>query len=112
VLRFIRQEGLVERAHDLGERILRPRLEDLVARHAGVRNARGAGLLQGIDLDAAVYGPTPGPRLERLVHERGMIARIGRDFMAFSPPLVTPEDTLHQMIDIADAALTALGSAQ
>ena len=108
VLRYLRQEGLVERAADLGARILGPRLEDLAARHAGVRSVRGAGLLQGFDLDPAVYGSTPGPRLERLARERGLIARIGRDFFCLAPPLTTPEDSLHRMLDITDASLTAL----
>jgi adenosylmethionine-8-amino-7-oxononanoate aminotransferase len=110
VLRVIRQEGLVERARRLGDELLRPRLADLAARHAGVGNIRGAGLLQGLDLDPAVLGATPGPRLEHLCKERGLIARIGRDFLAFAPPLTTPEADLHRMLDIADEALAALAT--
>ncbi len=88
--------------------MLRPRLEDLVARHPGVRHARGAGRRQGGDLDPARDGPAPGPRLERLARERGLIARIGRDFLVFAPPLVTPEEALHRMVDIIDDAIGAL----
>jgi adenosylmethionine-8-amino-7-oxononanoate aminotransferase len=69
---------------------------------------RGAGLLQGFDLDPAVYGEAPGPRLERLARDRGLIARIGRDFVVFAPPLVTPEEALHRMVDIIDDAIGAL----
>lgn len=108
VLRHIRQRGLVERAADLGVRILQPRLTALATSRPGIRNVRGAGLLQGFDLDPAIYGEAPGPRLERLARDRGLIARIGRDFVVFAPPLVTPEEALHRMVDIIDDAIGAL----
>ncbi|MCC6629259.1 MAG: aspartate aminotransferase family protein [Chloroflexi bacterium] len=108
VLRLIRQERLVERAAEVGQTVLRARLDQLAATLPGLRNVRGVGLLQGLDLDPSVYGPTPGPRLEHLCKERGLIARIGRDFLCFAPPLTTPEASLHQMVDIVEESLTAL----
>jgi adenosylmethionine-8-amino-7-oxononanoate aminotransferase len=110
VLRLIREERLVERAADLGARTLRPRLEALAAELPGLRNVRGDGLLQGLDLDPTVYGPLPGPRLEHLCKERGLIARIGKDFLCFAPPLTTPEDDLHRMIDIAADSLRTMAA--
>jgi len=108
VLRYIRQEGLVERAREVGERVLGPRLAQLAAELPGIREVRGDGLLRGFDLDPAVYGPAPGPRLERLCKERGLIARIGRDFLCFAPPLTTPEAALQQMVDIVAESVRAL----
>jgi adenosylmethionine-8-amino-7-oxononanoate aminotransferase len=110
VLRYLRQEGLVERANDIGERVLRARLDGLAAELPGLRNVRGDGLLRGFDFDPDVYGPAPGPRLERLCKERGLIARIGRDFMCFAPPLTTPEADLHRMLDIAADSIKALNA--
>ena len=78
--------------------------------HADALLDRLDGLLLsgGADIDPAVYGPTPGPKFEHLCKERGLIARIGRDFAVLAPPLTTPEDALHQMIDIFEAGLVAL----
>jgi adenosylmethionine-8-amino-7-oxononanoate aminotransferase len=80
-------------------------LEQLASVHPGIRNIRGAGLLRGFDLDHDVYGPTPGPTLEHACKERGLIARIGRDFVCLAPPLTTPEESLRRMLEIADGAL-------
>jgi hypothetical protein len=39
-----------------------------------------------------------------------MIARIGKDFLCFAPPLTTPEDDLRRMIDIAADSLRTLAA--
>jgi|DewCreStandDraft_2_1066082.scaffolds.fasta_scaffold00206_15 adenosylmethionine-8-amino-7-oxononanoate aminotransferase len=87
---------------------LTARLQQFAARFPGVRNVRGAGFLQGFDLDPAVCGPRPGARFECLARRRGLLARCGRDFVVFAPPLVTTRAELDAMLDIAEACLDEL----
>ncbi|MER3406705.1 MAG: hypothetical protein C4289_17350 [Chloroflexota bacterium] len=71
---------------------------------------RGAGFLQGFDLDPAVCGPRPGVRFESLARQRGLLARCGCDFVVFAPPLVTTPAALDAMLDITEACLDELHS--
>ena len=48
VLKVIESEGLVERAADLGARSLK-RVLEMASTHAGVREARGCGLLMAVE---------------------------------------------------------------
>ncbi len=96
VLRLMRDEGLVERASRLAV-VLRGHLLAMAERVPGIRAVRGAGLLQGFDLDPAVFGPAPGAAVERAARERGLLARIGKNFVVFAPPLTVTEDILAEM---------------
>lgn len=51
VLRILREEGLVERAGEMGQ-LLRRRLEQELGDHPNVTDIRGLGLLQGIEFTA------------------------------------------------------------
>lgn len=110
VLRLLREQGLVERVASLGA-TLRRALDGLAARLPGIRAVRGAGLLQGFDLDPAVYGPAPGPAVERAARERGLLARIGKSFVVFAPPLTVDEAALAEMVARLAASLAAVAAA-
>ncbi len=107
VLELIETGGLVAHAAAMGE-TLRGLLNDLAARTPGVRNVRGAGLLQGFDLAPDLYGPAPGPHVERAARERGLLARIGKNFVVFAPPLTITPDALAEMVGTMEASLNAV----
>jgi adenosylmethionine-8-amino-7-oxononanoate aminotransferase len=106
VLRLLREQGLVERAATLG-RFLRGELERLAVRLPGIRALRGAGLLQGFDLDPAVYGPAPGALVERAARERGVLVRIGGNFVVLAPPLTVDEGGLTELVARLEASIAA-----
>lgn len=90
-LRVLRDEGLVERAHVLGERLLGALR---AIRSAVVREVRGRGLLAGIELVEAAR-----PYCERLL-ARGVLVKETHDYVIrIAPPLVIDEADLDWMID-------------
>ena len=109
VLELIETGGLVAHAAAMGD-VLGGLLDDLAARTPGVCNVRGAGLLQGFDLAPEVFGPAPGPQIERAARERGLLARIGKNFVVFAPPLTITPDALREMVGTMEASLHAVAS--
>ncbi len=81
----------------------------MAGRLPGIRNIRGAGLLQGFDLDPAVYGPAPGPAIERAACEHGLLARIGKNFIVFAPPLTIDEAGIAMMVDRLETSIASAG---
>jgi 4-aminobutyrate--pyruvate transaminase len=87
--------------------------------HPLVGNARGVGLIAGVELMAGKRSRTPfpaeakaGPLVERACLEAGLVVRALGDRIAFSPPLIMTEDNLHEMVALfrkgLDAALPKL----
>jgi len=109
VLQLMRDQQLVENAAAMGG-ILRVRLNAMAERLPGIRNVRGAGLLQGFDLDPAVYGSAPGPAVEQAAREYGLLARIGKNFVVFAPPLTIDEAGITMMVDRLETSIAAVGS--
>jgi 4-aminobutyrate aminotransferase len=107
-LAVIEQEGLVERAARLGAEALE-RLSAIAARHGADRHeARGIGLLLGLDLsdekgdpdreaaDAALYAAL----------ERGLSFKVSMgSVLTLAPPLTIAEDDLQRALDILDSVL-------
>jgi acetylornithine/succinyldiaminopimelate/putrescine aminotransferase len=96
VLRVIGEEKLVARAAELGGRVL-ARLRAFAAEHPDVaREARGRGLLLGLELrDAERAGELPRRALERGVLVNVTAGRVMRLF----PALNVPEDDLWPALD-------------
>ena len=112
------EEGLITRARDLGESIIRPALEEIAARHAAVGEVRGLGCFFAIELvkDKATremfvpFNPSPPDAAPM----RAVIAAIQAGgvwpFTHFNrihlaPPLVITEEELRRGLEIIDAAL-------
>ncbi|HEX5415321.1 MAG TPA: aspartate aminotransferase family protein [Chloroflexota bacterium] len=112
-LKEITDRNLVANAKEQGA-YLRRRLDRMVARFPFIGEARGAGLLQGLDFAAnrqtrEPFPPSvkPGKVVERLAKERGLLMRTGNDFAAFSPPLIVTRADVDAMCDILEDALVA-----
>lgn len=82
-------------------------LAALVARHAGLREARGLGLLRAVDLDpAAPFGP---PQLLAAAREEGLLlVRGGERAVRLLPPLTVTPDEIAEAMEALERALTAL----
>ncbi len=107
VLQLMNDQNLVANAKAMGT-VLTQQLEAMAARVPGIRAIRGAGLLQGFDLDPAVYGPAPGAAVEQSAREHGLLARSGKNFVVFAPPLTIDEAGITLMVDRLAESLAAL----
>ncbi len=101
----LREEGLVERSAQLGEQAL-ARLQDELAEHPSVGDARGRGLFLGLDLVRDRSSREPDPELatqtQRALRERGvLVGRGGRygNVLILAPPLVIEDDVLDRGLD-------------
>jgi 4-aminobutyrate aminotransferase-like enzyme len=115
VLDVFREEHLVARAADLGERV-RKRLLAARTRHSWIGDVRGLGAMQAIELvapdgepDAARAGAVQREALDRgvLVLTAGTFGNVIRLLM----PLTIPFDVLDEGFAALDAALDAAGRA-
>ena len=82
--------------------------------HPLVGNARGVGLIAGVELMADKRSRTPfppeakaGALVERKCHEAGLIVRAIGDRIAFTPPLVMTEADLAEMVALFRQGLDA-----
>jgi 4-aminobutyrate aminotransferase len=110
------EEKLPENAARLGEH-LGKRLTEMMKKHSCLGDARGMGLVWGLEIvrDKATKQPA-ADLAQRVVLEacqRGllMIAPIGSygNVLRLAPPLVITEQELDAGVDILDAALAAVG---
>src|SRR5262245_14660554 len=98
--------GLIDHVGGLG-RFFEQRLKALAAKHAIVKEVRGAGLIWGLELsgDAAAVVPAG---LERRV----VVNRTAETVVRLLPPLVITEAEAEEGIGRLDAALSAVNAAQ
>jgi len=114
----LRDEGLVERAAVLGER-LGAGLTALAGRHPAVGEARGLGLLWCLELvrdgetrepfvPFAAKGEAAAPmrRLKEAAMARGLYLMTHDSFVLVAPPLVIGEDELDEGLALLDETLT------
>jgi acetylornithine/N-succinyldiaminopimelate aminotransferase len=104
VLRVIEEEGLVDRAADLGERTML-RLRDLAQRTPDrVETVRGKGLLIGFTLRDAELAA----RVHTGLRERGVLVNLTAErVLRFFPALDIPQDLLWRALDGLEAAIAA-----
>lgn len=99
---ILREEGLLERAVVVGER-LEGGLGELCA-HGLVADARGAGAVRAVGLHEGVDAVAVRDGLL----ERGVIARpIGASTLALCPPLVVEDDAVDQILEALGETLQA-----
>jgi 4-aminobutyrate aminotransferase len=109
-IRIIEDEGLVENSARLGE-VARQRFEVMKQRYPFLGDARGMGLVWGLEINSE--GKTPDSDTAKAIikaaWKRGllMIAPVGHygNVLRLAPPLVITEEELHRGLDIIDEAM-------
>jgi len=105
----IEEERLAERALEIGAR-LRARLEELRAGHGAIGEARGRGILQGVELVRDDGSPAfeLGEQLRRVCMREGLIFSVRRNgsVLRFVPPFSTTAEQVDRAAEILDTALT------
>jgi ornithine--oxo-acid transaminase len=102
-LAVLREEGLVERAAELGAHLMR-RLRAIG--HPAIREVRGRGLLVGVDLDPAWCGGRAF--CERLLRGGVLTKETRESIVRLAPPLVIERETLDAAIEVIERTLAAL----
>lgn len=109
-LQFMIENRLAEHTSQLGGKMLE-RLKEIVKESEIVGEARGKGLMFGIEIvhDKASKDPAPelAQKIRTLCHRSGLLVEIGGHYnnvVRFLPPLILTEDLAHKGIEIfADA---------
>ncbi|HMK36768.1 MAG TPA: aspartate aminotransferase family protein [Desulfomonilaceae bacterium] len=100
VMREILSPGFLARVQDLG-RHLRLRLGELAARHDVIREVRGIGLMQAVDLRV------PGADVASAMRQQGVLVNCTADtVLRFLPPLVVTEKEIDEMVTALDSVLS------
>jgi putrescine aminotransferase len=111
-LRIIEEEGLVENARRMGERLLSGlrSLEEMEI----VGETRGLGLMGAVELTADKETHRPfdpslnvAGRVLREARERGLVARVKGDSYLVAPPLVVTADQVDRMVEILRESIQA-----
>ena len=114
VLDAIEEEGLVERANELGAH-LRARLEELRPEHSIVGDLRGRGILQGLELVREDGSPATeaGPEIQRRCREAGLLFSVRRSgsVIRLVPPFSSTPDQIDDACEILASALAEVGAA-
>ncbi len=99
VLREILADGFLENVRTRGA-YLRGRLEELAARHGIIREVRGLGLMQAVDLHK------PGADIASAMREEGVLVNCTSDtVLRFLPPLVVSDAETDEMVSVLDKVL-------
>lgn len=112
------QENILGHVQDLAERVIRPRLEDMAARHPSVGEVRGLGMFWAIELvrdprtreplvpyNAAGADAAPMNEVAAACKSAGLWPFTHFNRMHVTPPLVVTEDELVRGLEIIDRAL-------
>ena len=109
VLEYIEEHKLVENANARGEQ-LRKGLKELQQKHPIIGDIRGLGLMDGAEFVKPDGSPAP-EELDKVLEamkDRGFIIGkngIGRNVMAFQPPLVITEEDINEVLNALDMVL-------
>jgi 4-aminobutyrate aminotransferase len=111
-LDILRDEGLAERAAELGTRAMQ-RLHDSLGRCAHVGDIRGRGLMFGVDIVTDRDSRTPDPARAEAIYYRCLDAGLSFKISAgsvltLSPPLVIAESDLDHALGIVEQAIHAV----
>jgi len=105
-LRFMSENNLADHSSNLGEKML-SWLKDIEKDSRIVGEARGRGLMLGIELvkDKASKEPSPdlAQKVRTICHQRGLLVEIGGHYsnvVRFLPPLVLTEELAKKGIEI------------
>ena len=112
-LKIIEEEGLVQRAAEMGNRLLEGlhTLDEL----NGVGQVRGLGMMAAVEIveDKASKASYPtsakvGPRLHKEMLRHGLYTRVSGDTICLAPPLVTTAEQIDRIVDALRKAIPAV----
>ena len=114
------EEKIVENAADMGERVIKPLIHELMAQHKVIGEVRGRGVFWALDLvkdrttrePLAPYGGT-SPAMAELVgacKKLGLMPFTNYNRMHICPPCNVSEAELHEGFAILDQAFRAISS--
>lgn len=111
VLDYIQQEGLVERAKMVGERLIKG-LQNLQEKFSVIADVRGKGFMCGAELrraDEQASAALTDAVLEQMKDRGYIIGKngTGRNVLAFQPPIIMPSQDVDAMLKALDDVLTA-----
>jgi adenosylmethionine-8-amino-7-oxononanoate aminotransferase len=113
-LRIVEEERLPENAAEVGQYLLN-RLKNIAPHHRNIGDVRGMGLMIGVELvaDAATKRPFDlsekfGARVWRHCVANGLLVRNLMDTFIISPPLTLTKAHADELVDILDAAISAV----
>ncbi len=116
-LQILEDEGLVERARVMGDRLNAGLARLRESPHVG--DVRGLGLMAAVEVvqDVATRAPFPpsagiGPKLARAMRDRGVVTRVKGESILFAPPLVVTEEQADRMVDVTGDAIDAVTKGQ
>lgn len=117
------EEQILERVRDLGERVVRPRLEAMAEKHPSVGEVRGKGLFWAIELvvnretreplvpfNASGEAAAPFNAVVAACKQAGLWPFAAGNRLQVAPPLVISEEDLVKGLDIIDEALNVADS--
>jgi acetylornithine/N-succinyldiaminopimelate aminotransferase len=102
VLRAIAEPAFLQHVNLRGEQLGKG-LQDLQARHAGVKEVRGVGLMWGLELEGPVAPVIAAAREEGL-----LLVGAGANVIRFLPPLVISGEEIARGLEILDRVLTSV----
>lgn len=118
-INIFKDEGIIDHARHLGNDIIGPALDDLVAKHPSVGEVRGLGVFWAIELvrnrdtreplvPYNASGPAAAPMGEVVAacKERGLWPFAHFNRVHVVPPLTTSDDQMREGLAIIDDALT------
>ena len=110
-LEIIKRENLIQNARERGVQ-LADRLSEIHERHEMVGDARGIGLVQGLELVAdretkRSFSPEVGigGRLTEALKRRGVWVRVGAYILPVSPPLTITAQELDELCDAIEDSI-------
>ncbi len=115
-LRIIEEEGLVERAATMGQRLMEglAALEEL----PWVGNVRGLGLMAAVEIvaDKATRRPFEpslkvAGRVLREARQRGLVTRLKGDSMLLAPPLIVTPEQIDRIVQIVGESISSAAMA-
>lgn len=112
----IRDEQMIEHARAMGEEVVRPRLEKIMANSAHVGDVRGTGMFWAIELvknqetrePLAPYGGS-SPEMNQIVagiRAGGVLPFVNFNRIHVVPPINISEDELNQGLDVLEDVIT------
>lgn len=107
------EEGIVENAAQVSDRVLAPGLRQLAEKYDIVGETRGKGVFHALELviDPVAKTPMPADKMAQLkadLYARGMLGFLAENRVHVVPPCIVTADEARQGLAIIDDALAAL----